>query len=226
MVRPSIIAIDGPGASGKSSVGHRLANRLGYRFLDTGAMYRALAWLALQRRVSLEDEEGLAKLAATTKIELSPPTVADGRLYSVLADGQDITWQIRKPAVDATVSLVAKHPKVRAVVVEEQRRIANDGHIVVEGRDIGTVVFPNADLKVYLTASAEERGRRRQRQLGERGEQEEYDTIMRNLRRRDDIDSQRDASPLRPAADARIIHTDKLDIEGVVNEIIRLVEES
>ncbi len=226
MVRPSIIAIDGPGASGKSSVGHLLAKRLGYRFLDTGAMYRALAWLALQGNVSLEDEEGLAKLAATTKIELSSPTIADGRLYSVLVDGQDITWQIREPAVDATVSLVAKHPQVREAIVEKQRRMASDGYIVVEGRDIGTVVFPNADLKVYLTASAEERGRRRQRQLGEKGGQEEYDTIMRSLRMRDDIDSQRDASPLRPAVDARIINTDELDIEGVVDEMMRLVEGS
>ena len=226
MVRPSIIAIDGPSASGKSSVSHLLAKRLGYRFLDTGAMYRALAWLALQRHISLEDEEALANLAAKTKIELSPPTVTDGRLYSVFVDDQDVTWQIREPAVDATVSLVAKLAKVRAVLVEKQRKTARAGHIVVEGRDIGTVVFPEADLKVYLMASAGERGRRRYRQLGERGEQVEYETVMHNLRKRDDIDSQRDASPLRPAADAKIIHTDKLDIERVVDKIIRLVEES
>jgi len=226
MVKPSIIAIDGPSASGKSSVGHLLAKRLGYRFLDTGAMYRALAWLALQRHISLEDEEALASLAAKTKIELSPPTVTDGRLYSVFVDGQDVTWQIREPAVDSTVSLVAKHPKVREAMVEKQRRMAGDGNIVVEGRDIGTVVFPQADLKVYLMASAVERGHRRYRQLGERGEPVEYEAIMRDLRRRDDIDSQREASPLRPAEDARIVPTDKLDVEGVVDEIMRLVEES
>ncbi len=226
MVKPSIIAIDGPSASGKSSVGHLLAERLGYRFLDTGAMYRALAWLALQRHVGLDDEEALASLAAKTRIEVSAGSVANGRLYSVFVDGEDVTWHIREPAVDSTVSLVARHPKVRDAMVEKQRLMAKDGNIVVEGRDIGTVVFPRAVLKVYLTASAAERGRRRYRQLGERGRRVEYEAIVGDLGRRDDIDSQREASPLRPAADARTIHTDKLDVEGVVDEIMRLVEGS
>lgn len=224
--RPSIIAIDGPSASGKSSVGHLLAQRLGYRFLDSGAMYRTIAWLALQRHIDLEDEDALARLAASAEIELCAPSVADGRPYSVLVDGQDVTWQIRESAVDSIVSKVAKVPNVRAALVEKQRTMAKDGNLVVEGRDIGTVVFPQAALKVYLMASAEERGRRRYRQLGERGDEVEYNAILDDLKRRDRVDSQRDLSPLRPADDAMIIDTDDLDLEEVVSEIMRLVEGS
>jgi len=216
--RSSTIAIDGPGAVGKSAVGNLLAKKLGYRFLDTGAMYRALTWLALKKHVNLEDEEALGELAATTEIDLPGSETA-----LVLVDGQDVTREIRHPDVEAGVSLVAKAAGVRQALVVKQQRMARGGQVVMAGRDIGTVVLPDADLKIYLIASPEERARRRFLELQERGERATYANILADLKRRDRIDSERSLSPLQPADDARVVNTDGLDLEQVVAIIYDLV---
>lgn len=217
--RPSFIAIDGPGGAGKSAIGSLLAQRLGYRFLDTGVMYRAVTWRALQLDMGLENEEALARLAESTKVTVGPPSVADGRLYSVFVEGQDVTWEIRRPEVDANVSAASKIPGVRRALVAQQRAWAQGGRIVMAGRDIGTVVLPQADLKIFLGASPEERARRRHQEMLDRGEPADYQEILSEMRRRDRIDSQRADSPLRPAEDAIIIDTDDLGIPEVLRKI-------
>ena len=218
---PSMIAIDGPVAAGKSTIGRLLARRLGYRFADTGAMYRALTWKAIRLNIDLEDEEALSRLATNTKIEL--PSAGDS---GVLVNGQDITADIQNFEVEAGVSLVAKVARVREVLVKQQQRLAQGGKIVMAGRDIGTTVLPHAELKVYLVASIEERARRRYLELIERGETADYHTILADLIRRDEIDSERTISPLQPASDARIIDTDGLSPQQVLSEILGMMGES
>ena len=160
----SLIAIDGPAASGKSTVGRLLAERLQYLYLDTGCMYRAVTWAALQREIDLADETAVTQLAQDIQIDILPVEAErDGRHYTVLVDGQDITWQLRSPQVDANVSLVSSYLGVRQEMVQRQRAFGNRGAVVMVGRDIGTVVMPDAPLKLFITASAEERARRRSR---------------------------------------------------------------
>jgi len=225
-LRPTTIAIDGPAASGKSTVGEALAERLNYLYLDTGVMYRAVTWAALQRDILVEDEEALTKLADQLHIKITDATENDGRQYTVLVDGVDITWAIRTPAVDAHVSTVSAIPGVRRALVPKQRRVALEEPVVMVGRDIGTVVLPDADLKVYLDATVEERARRRWKELQDRGKNEvDYQDVLESMRRRDRIDSNRDVSPLRPAQDAVIIDTTDLSVSDVVNKSERLVEE-
>lgn len=218
---PSMIAIDGPVAAGKSTIGRLLARRLGYRFADTGAMYRALTWKAIRLNIDLEDEEALSRLATNTKIEL--PSTGDS---GVLVNGQDITANIQNFEVEAGVSLVAKVAWVREVLVKQQQRLAQGGKIVMAGRDIGTTVLPHAELKVYLVASIEKRAKRRYLELIERGETADYHTILADLMRRDEIDSERTISPLQPASDARIIDTDGLSPQQVLSEILGMMGES
>lgn len=218
---PLMIAIDGPVAAGKSTIGRLLARRLGYRFADTGAMYRALTWKAIRLNIDLEDEEALSRLATNTKIEL--PSTGDS---GVLVNGQDITADIQNFEVEAGVSLVAKVARVREVLVKQQQRLAQGGKIVMAGRDIGTTVLPHAELKVYLVASIEKRAKRRYLELIERGETADYHTILADLIRRDEIDSERTISPLQPASDARIIDTDGLSPQQVLSEILGMVGES
>lgn len=218
-----IIAIDGPAASGKSTVGKKLADRLGYLFFDTGVMYRAVTWVALQRNVPLNDKKALTALARQTDIDVRPPSQQDGRSYDVLVDGGDVTWDIRRPEVDANVSLVSTYPGVREALTAQQRRIGLRGKVVMVGRDIGTVVLPEADLKVYLDASVEERARRRYEELRQRGEEAKMDQIMTAMRRRDQIDSTRRIAPLRPAEDAVILDSDKLNADQVLDKIIHFV---
>ena len=225
-LRPTTIAIDGPAASGKSTVGEALAERLNYLYLDTGAMYRAVTWAALKRDIPVEDEEALTRLAEELHIEIANATEDDGRQYTVLADSVDITWAIRTPAVDANVSTVSAHPGVRRALVPKQRRVALEEPVVMVGRDIGTVVLPDADLKIYLDATVEERARRRWEEIQERGKKDvDYQDVLRSMRRRDRIDSNRDVSPLRAAEDAIIIDTTDLSVTEVVGESERLVEE-
>lgn len=224
MARPSVIAIDGAAASGKSTIGSLLARRLGYTYFDTGVMYRAVTWAALQRGISVDDEAAVTTLAEALVIQVTPPTQDDGRPYTVFADGQDVTWAIRQPAVDAVVSPVSAYPGVRRTLTEQQRHIAASGRIVMVGRDIGTVVLPNADLKLFIRASIEERARRRCLERRARGEDVAYQTELASMRRRDEIDSQRAHAPLRPADDAIIIDTDGLNIEQVLARIEPLVQ--
>lgn len=224
-MKPAIIAIDGPAASGKSTIGEALARRLGYLYFDTGVMYRAVTWAALARGIPIADEAMVTALAERLHIDVLPPTADDGRPYTVLADGEDVTWAIRAPEVDGNVSPVSAYAGVRRALVAQQRRIAAGGQVVMVGRDIGTVVLPDADLKIYLDADVEERARRRWREVQARGEDADYETILAAMRRRDAIDSNRHVSPLRPAEDAAVINTTGMSIEEVLAQMERLIEE-
>lgn len=226
MALPSTITIDGPAASGKSTVGGLLAQRLGYLFFDTGAMYRAVTWEVLQRGLDVADEEAVSRLAHELRIDIVKPEHDDGRQYTVLADGEDVTWEIRRPEVDRHVSPVSAYGEVRRALTEQQRRIGERGQVVMVGRDIGTVVLPNADLKIYLDASAEARARRRYLELLERGEEADFEEILADMRRRDQIDSNREVAPLKVAEDAIRVDTDNLGVEEVLDMLERLVAEA
>lgn len=215
MTTPNIIAIDGPAASGKSTLGRRLADALGYLFFDTGVMYRAVTWAAIQRGVPIDDEAAVTRLAETAQIDVRPPSQDDGRACDVLLDGADMTWETRRPEVDANVSPVSAYGGVRQALSAQQRRIGLRGKVVMVGRDIGTVVLPEADLKVYLDASAEERARRRYNEILGRGEQADYEQILAGVRKRDEIDSGRAIAPLRAAEDALVLDSDKMNADQV-----------
>jgi len=215
---PDIIAIDGPAASGKSTVGARLAQALGYLYFDSGVMYRAVTWLALQRGLDLQDEAAVTALAQEAQIDVRPPSVADGRACDVRADGQDITWEARRPEVDSNVSLLSAYPGVRAALGAQQRRVGLRGRVVMVGRDIGTVILPEAGLKIYLDASPEQRARRRYDEIVGRGEPADFDRILAQVLERDRIDSTRAVAPLRPADDAVIINSDGLDAGQVFEQ--------
>lgn len=219
---PSIIALDGPAASGKSTLGNKLANSLGYLFFDTGIMYRAITWIALQRDMNLKDEAAVTDLAQKAQIDIRPPSKNDGRACDVVIGDKDVTWDMRGSEVDANVSVVSAYAGVRQALSEQQRRIGLRGRVVMVGRDIGTVVLPEADLKVYLDASAEERAKRRHDELIARGEKADYDEIRRKVIERDRIDSTRAVAPLRPADDAVIIDSDKMDVEQVFSKVMEL----
>ncbi len=205
-----IIAIDGPAAAGKSTIARRLASALDLAFLDTGAMYRAVTWAALERDVPTADAEGCARLAQELDLDFDP----EGR---ILIDGRPGEPGIRSSAVDDAVSQVSAHPAVRRAVVPKQREVAERRGVVAEGRDIGTVVFPGADHKFFLVASAEERARRRAAQIGR---PEEQATIEAALRRRDELDSTRADSPLVRADDAVLVETDGLGVDQVVEALL------
>jgi len=215
----TIIAIDGPAASGKSTLGHKLAQALGYLYFDTGVMYRAVTWLALTHGIEISDELAITRLAESAKIDVRPPSVQDGRAYDVVVDEQDITWDIRRPEVDGNVSPVSVYAGVRKALSAQQRQIGLRGNVVMVGRDIGTVVLPEAHLKIYLDASAEERARRRYKELCQRGESADYDIILQVILTRDQIDSNREVSPLRPAVDAYILCSDGLDADQVLDRV-------
>jgi CMP/dCMP kinase len=219
-----LVAIDGPAASGKTTVGRLLAERLGYLMLDTGVMYRAVTWAALQAGVDVYNEAGVSALAQRMRLEIVPEQHhADGRAYTVLLDGVDITWGLRAPEVDGNVSQVSKYTAVRQAMVQQQRAIATQGNVVMVGRDIGTVVLPSAPLKLYITASAEERARRRLRDRLQQGNADsEYETLLADIRRRDEIDSNRAHSPLKPAADALLIDSSDKTVEEIVAYILTL----
>ena len=216
---PKIIAIDGPAASGKSTVAEKLAKELGYLYFDTGVMYRAVTLIALRELHSVQDEPEVAGLARRIRIDVLPPSVLDGRLSDVLVDGEDVTWAIRTPDVDRNVSQVSAYPHVREAMTEQQRRIGQRGSVVMVGRDIGTVVFPDADLKIFLDASVEERARRRYQENLLRGQESVYEDILDAMKKRDRMDSSRAIAPLRPAEDAVILNTDGVEICEVIKRV-------
>lgn len=222
---PQVIAIDGPAASGKSTVGEAVARRLGFLYFDTGAMYRAVTLAAIGRKINLGDETAVTALAESVHIDIVPPTVEDGRQYTVLVDQVDVTWGLRSAEVDANVSTVSAYPGVRAALSRQQRRVAKTGRVVMMGRDIGTVVFPEAPLKVYLNASAEVRARRRAQELAERGQSVDLASVLAAMIERDAIDSNRETAPLRIASGAVIVETDGLAIDEVVERIVALAHE-
>src|SRR5260370_251887 len=216
-----IITIDGPVGSGKSTVARRVADLLGYVYLDSGAMYRGVAWKALRDHVPLDAEERLAVLAHATRIDLLS---SDGG-FRVLVDGTDVTNQIRSPAVAQAASKVAVIAGVRTVLVAEQRRAAGSGGVVMEGRDIGTVVLPNADLKIFLDASVEIRAERRRLEHAQKGEFHEFTEVLEEVRQRDRRDRERAVSPLRRADDAVLVDNTAMSAEETARLIVFLARE-
>ncbi|MBN1260190.1 MAG: (d)CMP kinase [Anaerolineae bacterium] len=221
---PATIAIDGPAASGKSTVGYYLACELGYLYLDTGALYRAVTWAALERHIPITDEDQVTTLAESLDIEVLPNhDHDDGRQYTIRVWEQDVTWALRTPEVDHAVSPVSTYAGVREALTQRMREIGARGCVVMVGRDIGTVVLPDADLKLYIIASAEERAHRRHLDRLAQGEETGYDDVLSDIRRRDRIDSSRDAAPLRAAPDALIFDTTELSIEDMFERVLHIV---
>lgn len=223
--KPKVITIDGPAASGKSSVGLQLAKVLGYFFLDTGIMYRAVAWAALNQNIDIQNEEKIGCLAQQIEIEIKPPSNNDGRINDVYVDKVDVTWKIRETEVNQVVSQISKYQQVRNALTKNQREYGRMGKIVMAGRDIGTVVMPEADLKVFLEASPKERALRRYNEELKRGKKTNLEEIIHNVDMRDKIDSNREIAPLTPAKDAVIIFTDGKDVMTVVNDILSIMSD-
>lgn len=211
------IAIDGPAGAGKSTVAKLVAQELGYLYIDTGAMYRAVTLKAMRAGVDLEDPAALGAIAATASVELA---AAGPQHLKVILDGEDVTEEIRKPYISQNVSLPAKVPAVRKRLVALQQAMARQGGVVMEGRDIGTVVLPDAPIKIYLTASTEERARRRREELNAKGYHVDQREMEAEIVKRDSIDSSREADPLMPAADAVIIDSSFFTVEQVVQMIV------
>lgn len=216
---PRTITIDGPAASGKTTVGLMLSKKLGYLCLDTGIMYRAVALDVLERGADPQREDQVTQAAEELTIDVRDSSVADGRQFDVLINGRDRTWDIRSPEVNACVSEVSVFPGVRQAMTTQQRKIAERGRVVMLGRDVGTVVLPDADFKIYLEASLLVRATRRYNEEKNRGNTVTFDEVLASVRHRDEIDSGRKIAPLKPAADALIIQTDDLNAEQVVDLI-------
>jgi cytidylate kinase len=213
------VALDGPGSSGKSSVGAAAAARLGYRFLDTGILYRTITWLSVQRDIDAEDEAGLLSLVP----ELEPVPDDEGRVRRVRVSGVDVTDHLHAPEVDRRVSAVSRQPRVRAALLATQRRMAAGGRIIVAGRDIGTVVLPDAELKLYLEVSVDERARRRAAERDLAPGSAAATAILEDLRRRDQLDSSRAVAPLRVPDDAVVVRSDGRTFEETVGEVVRII---
>jgi cytidylate kinase len=218
-LKPQLIAIDGPVAVGKSSVGSLLAKRLGYIFFDTGMIYRAFTWKVLKSGISPEDKKRLCELVTVTEFDFVPSKES---VLSVFIDGEDVSSRLLRPEIEELVALIAKVAEVRQAMVSEQRKLAQRGKVVMAGRDIGTVVLPWAELKIFLTASTEERAKRRHKELLKRGENSSLETVLADLKKRDLMDINRTISPLKPAEDAIIIDTENLSLEQVVDKIYTL----
>ncbi|MCY0864901.1 MAG: (d)CMP kinase [Sulfobacillus sp.] len=220
--KSAVIAVDGPAGAGKSTVARLLADRLGYLYLDTGAMYRALAYKALSEGIDLRDEAELAELLNQTTIELYPK--GHGQV-TVMMDGQDVTGHLRTPEVNASVAVVAGFPLVRREMVLRQRDLARHGGVVMDGRDIGTFVLPDADIKFFLTASLEARAERRYHELRQAGFDVSLDRIREEIQHRDLLDSSRPYAPLSQAADAILLDTTKMEVEEVVERMLAMCDQ-
>ncbi|HUZ00420.1 MAG TPA: (d)CMP kinase [Thermomicrobiaceae bacterium] len=219
-----VVAIDGPAAAGKTTVASAAARRLDALYFDTGVIYRALTLAALERGVPPADALRLAGLARHLKIEVRPPSRADGRLYDVWLEGRDVTWDVRSTDVDRAVSEVSAHPAVRRELLGIQRRIGRSGRVVLTGRDVGTAVLPEANVKIWLDASLDERARRRQAELALRGTERDLAVVRAEMADRDRLDATRSSAPMAPAADAVRLDTDGLTVDEVVERIVELAE--
>ncbi|MCS7310606.1 MAG: (d)CMP kinase [Armatimonadota bacterium] len=217
-MKPLVVTIDGPAGAGKSSVAQRVSQALGLRYLDTGALYRALAWKAIQRGLRPQDTRYIIEMARATRVELLPQ---DGE-QRVLVDGQDVTEAIRAPEVANLASPISAIPEVRAILLDWQREFGRQGGVVAEGRDTGTVVFPDAPVKIFLTASLDERARRRHKELLERGIDVPFEQVKLDMEARDQRDATRHIAPLRPAPDAVVIDTTHMSLEQVVEEVLAI----
>lgn len=217
------IAIDGPAGSGKSTLAMRLAEELSYLYFDTGVMYRAVTLAALRRAIPVEDEQRVSAIAQELDLDVRPPSGSDGRQYDVIMDGEDVTWEIRSPEVDRNVSQVSMYAGVREAMTRRQREIGSRGEVVMVGRDIGTVVLPDADLKLFLDASVEARAKRRYEECRERGEPAEYEDILEDMRRRDRIDSTRTLAPLQAAPDAIVLDNTHLSLDQELGEVLLII---
>ena len=214
-----IIAIDGPAGAGKSSVAKKVAKELALIYIDTGAMYRALTLKAIEQGISIKDEDKLEKLLLNSEIDLMPDSENDN--LKVFIDKKEVTQEIRDPEISNAVSLLSTHKKVRALMVEKQRQIAYlKNNVIMDGRDIGTVVFPNADVKIFLTASVNERANRRLKELIEKGHQTDLETLIKEIKKRDKLDTERTNSPLRPADDAIIVDTTDFTYQEVIDKLL------
>jgi cytidylate kinase len=216
--------VDGPAGSGKSTISYKLAERFGYLFVDTGVFYRAMTLLALRRQIPLDDHTALTEMTSRAEIQIIPTENDVKRPYRVLIDGEDVSDALRSPDVEQHVSTVSAIAGVRQALVMQQREIAAQGNIIMAGRDIGTVVLPDADVKLYIDASLEERARRRYIQQQEKGQSPDLAAIQEALRQRDRVDSEREVSPLRRAPDAFYIETDNKSVETVVDEVATKLE--
>jgi cytidylate kinase len=217
-MKQMVIAIDGPAGAGKSSVAKRVAQALGYRYLDTGALYRALAWKAMQRGLRPQDTRYIIEMTRETRVELQQHNGEQ----RVLVDGEDVTDAIRAPEVGNLASPISAIPEVREILLDWQREFGRQGGTVAEGRDTGTVVFPKAEVKIFLTASLDERARRRHKELLERGINISFEQVKLDMEARDQRDSTRHVAPLRPAPDAVVINTDHMSLGEVVEEVLRI----
>jgi cytidylate kinase len=223
--RDLVIAIDGPAAAGKTTVADRLARRIDALFFDTGVIYRALALLASEQGIDPDDADRLTEAARTLPVSIASPSVDDGRTSDVCLGERDVTWLIRSPEVDRVVSAISAHENVRAALLELQRCIGRSGRVVMVGRDIGTVVMPDADLKIWLDASLDERARRRTLDLERLGTPRTFEDVRAEMSDRDKIDAGRAVAPMKPADDAVVIVTDGLTIDQVVDRIVALLSE-
>lgn len=218
------VAIDGPAGAGKSTLAKTIADRLAYLYIDTGAMYRAATWVALEQRVDITDTEKIVELVSKADIRLDIPDASSKGGVKVFVNGADVTFIVRSRIITRFVSPIAAIPGVRRILVEKQKHLARAGGVVMDGRDIGTVVLPDAEIKVFLTASPEVRAQRRLKDLREMGQTADLHTIIDDITARDHYDSTRSTSPLRQAPDAVLIDTDKLSLDQVVEEVLKLCQ--
>ncbi len=225
MPKPSIIAIDGPAGSGKSTVSFYLSEKLGYLFLDTGVFYRAMTLLALRHAIAFDDTAALGEMTHNAELHIQPEPDDPNHQYSVWIDGENVTDELRSTPVEKNVSTIAAVPEVRSELLHVQRRAAARGNIIMAGRDIGTVVLPDADLKLYIDASLQERAQRRYKQKLDSGENVNLHDIEAALLKRDEVDTHRTVSPLRRADDAIYILTDNMTIEDVIKRIFEEIED-
>ena len=220
------ITIDGPAAVGKSTMGRMIARELGFLYIDTGAIYRAITWKVLKNNININDEDMISNLVSNTCINIEKINCGNlNSYYHIFVDGKDVTEEIRNPRIDQNVSQIARLPKIRKQLIHIQRKLAEKGNIVMEGRDIGSVILPQANIKFYFTASEEERNKRRYKELTEKGYSIDYEVVKKQINQRDKIDSKRKYAPLIKAKDDILIDSKEKSIEEVKEDILKIVKE-